>query len=289
MKQTSLGITALSMMLSLLVICLPLGQSSPAQPASSNWQQLLQQAIQKRNWPAAKAIIVAQPEQSQQDISLAAMQEIAQIEDDQAAKKLFEQALYFIDKTSYGKGHCPPSPFDKIYSQRFSADYYQQRNLPYVSEDSKYENAAKEVDNILRSIKTSRSKSNYKNTTQKLRQVMKQSPSALEFRRSIIRALDTCPGIGDGENADRQERLLKYLVEIESRMVGIVTVSIKLNAPDIAEIALEHSLKSADRSGIDYRKSTLNILDKIAQGFPRSTIPRRLKKHVNLITSQYSK
>jgi hypothetical protein len=289
MKQTSLGITAWSMMLSLLAICLPLGQSSAAQPASSNWQQPLQQAIQKRNWPEAKAIIVAQPEQSQKDISLAAMQEIAKIKDDQAAKKLFEQALYFIDKTPYGKGYCPPSPFDEIYIQRFSPNYYQQHNRPYISENSKYENATKEIDNILRSIRISRSNSNYKNATQKLRQVMKQSPSALEFQRSVIRALDTCQGIGDGENADRQKRLLEYLVPIEARMIGIVTVSMKLNAPDIAEIALEHILKSADRSGFDYRKTTLNILDRIAQGFPRSTILRRLKKHVNLIASQYSK
>jgi hypothetical protein len=275
MKQTALHITVSSIMLLQLAAC-QLSQFSMAQPittplpVSTTWQMPLQQAIKKYDWPAAQIIILSQPEQERENVSLAAMREIAKIEDDRVAEKLFKQALYFIDHSPFGKPDCPPYPADEIYGQRFSIEYHAEHNRIYVPEEIRYKNAIAEINNILQSVKINKSKNSYRLAQQQFRQIIEKSLNLLELNRSHVRSLDTCQGIGDVENADRGRILMEYTDEIEARMFKIVTASIKLNTPDITKMVLENFIKSTDASAVDYRIMTRKLLDKLSAELRRS-------------------
>jgi hypothetical protein len=275
MKQTALHITVSSIMLLELAAC-QLSQFSMAQPittplpVSTTWQMPLQQAIKKYDWPAAQIIILSQPEQERENVSLAAMREIAKIEDDRVAEKLFKQALYFIDHSPFGKPDCPPYPADEIYGQRFSIEYHAEHNRIYVPEEIRYKNAIAEINNILQSVKINKSKNSYRLAQQQFRQIIEKSLNLLELNRSHVRSLDTCQGIGDGENADRGRILMEYTDEIEARMFKIVTASIKLNTLDVTKRVLENFIKSTDASAGDYRIMTRQLLEKLTTELRRS-------------------
>jgi hypothetical protein len=196
-----------------------------------------------------------------------------------SVRKLNRADIAFLIETSlnniakdFPRSQIPQTLRDRMKAAGLTA------STPNVGLD-KYEREEMELEQALRIAENTRVFDDPKSVARNLRKVVSRVTYPLQFPAYELPP----PGVGQGEMADAVQVQERYIEAWLTTIKRIVTLSIQLNAPDIADIAFNRTLQKPGH--IDH--GALNAaLDTIAKQFPASQIPKTLKARLRKATAQ---